>query len=282
MSGRNGAEGNGADEFDRDEEDSEDLEDEDLLTVLRLIAERAGKILLGYYAEAEEIEVRRKADTTPVTEADDAAEEFILKALETLTPEIPVVSEEAVEAGRIPDVSGGLFWLVDPLDGTKEFLSRNGEFTVNIALVQDGEPVAGAVHAPALAMTWTGAGPGSASFSQTDHPPMPIEARRAPEDGVIAVASRRHGDAKALDRYLADYDVREQLEAGSSLKFCLVASGKADLYPRFGRTMEWDTAAGHAVLVAAGGSVVRADDGEPLTYGKPGFENPHFIARGKS
>jgi 3'(2'), 5'-bisphosphate nucleotidase len=226
--------------------------------------------------------VREKADASPVTEADEAAEAFILRALETLTPEIPVVSEEAMEAGPAPDVSGGLFWLVDPLDGTKEFLNHNGEFTVNIALVQNGELAAGVVHAPALAMTWAGAGPGSASFSQTDQPAMPIEARPLPEDGAVVVASRRHGAIKDLDRFLADYDVKEQLEAGSSIKFCLVASGKADLYPRFGRTMEWDTAAGHAVLCAAGGSVVRADSGEPLTYGKPGFENPHFIARGKT
>ena len=111
---------------------------------------------------------------------------------------------------------------------------------------------------------------------------MPIEARPLPEDGAVVLASRRHGAIEELDRFLADYDVKERLESGSSMKFCLVASGKADIYPRFGRTMEWDTAAGHAVLRAAGGSVVRADSGEALTYGKPGFENPHFIARGKT
>ncbi len=280
MSGRNG-DGGGQDELDLEAE-IDDLEDEDLLAVLRLIAERAGKVILAYYVEAEEIEVREKADASPVTEADEAAEAFILRALATLTPEIPVVSEEAMETGPAPDVSGGLFWLVDPLDGTKEFLSHNGEFTVNIALVRDGEPVAGVVHAPALAMTWAGAEPGSASFSQTDQPAMPIEARPLPEDGAVVLASRRHGAIEELDRFLADYNVKERLESGSSMKFCLVASGKADLYPRFGRTMEWDTAAGHAVLRAAGGSVVRADSGEALAYGKPGFENPHFIARGKT
>ena len=283
MSVPNGAKGNGVDdpEFEDEIEDIDDLDDDDLLTVLRLIAERAGKVILAYYVEVQDIEVRAKPDTSPVTEADEAAEQFILTALESLTPDIPVVAEEAMSAGAAPDISGDLFWLVDPLDGTREFLLRNGEFTVNIALIQDGEPVAGVVHAPALAMTWAGAGPGSASFSQTDHPSMPIEARKRPEGGVVVAASRRHGDLKALDRFLADYDVQEQLETGSSIKFCLVASGKADLYPRFGRTMEWDTAAGHAVLAAAGGDVVRADDGKPLTYGKPGFENPYFIARGK-
>jgi len=273
---------NGSDSEADPDDDFEDDEDEDLLAVLRLIAERAGKVILGYYGPGKEPGVRRKEDQTPVTEADEAAEAMILGALNTLTPHIPVVSEEAAAAGEIPDVSGGLFWLVDPLDGTREFLSGNGEFTVNIALIQDGEPVAGVVHAPALGMTWTGAGRGSATFSEPGEPPVPVEVRTTPEEGAVVVASRRHGDATALDAFLADYRVAEQVNAGSSLKFCLVASGKADLYPRFGRTMEWDTAAGHAVLIAAGGSVVEAETGEPLDYGKPGFENPYFIARGKA
>ncbi len=279
MDGRNGG-GNGREDLNENlEDDFEELDDEDMQSVLRLIAERAGQVIMAHYAEGAAIEVRAKADASPVTEADEAAEAFILRALATLTPEIPVVSEEAMETGPAPDVSGGLFWLVDPLDGTKEFLSHNGEFTVNIALVRDGEPVAGVVHAPALAMSWAGAEPGSASFSQTDQPAMPIEARPLPEDGAVVLASRRHGAIEELDRFLAGYDVKERLESGSSIKFCLVASGKADLYPRFGRTMEWDTAAGHAVLRAAGGRVETAD-GRPLTYAKPGFENPHFIARG--
>jgi len=278
MNGDNGESGNGPEDL---EDDFEDFDDEDLQAMLRLIAERAGQVILTHYAEGENIEVRRKDDASPVTAADEAAEAFILQALETLTPEIPVVAEEAMAAGTQPNISGGLFWLVDPLDGTKEFLARNGEFTVNIALIQDGEPVAGVVHAPATSKTWAGAGPGSATFSQADQPPRSIEARRPPKDGLVVVASRRHGAAKELDSFLADYEVAEQVEAGSSLKFCLVAGGTADLYPRFGRTMEWDTAAGHAVLLAAGGSVTRADDGSPLRYGKPGFENPHFIARGR-
>jgi 3'(2'), 5'-bisphosphate nucleotidase len=266
-------------------------EPEDLLAVLRLIAERAGKVILAYYAEAGEIEVREKADSSPVTEADEAAEDFILEALAKLTPEIPVVSEEAASAGHVPEVSGGRFWLVDPLDGTREFLSGNGEFTVNIALIEQGVPVAGVVHAPALAMTWSGAKPLAAngaeagedcqaSFSETDQPPMAIAARPMPREGVLVVASRRHGDTAELDRFLADYAVADLASAGSSLKFCLIAAGKADLYPRFGRTMEWDTAAGHAVLRAAGGRV-DTKAGKPLTYGKPGFENPYFIAYGK-
>ena len=285
----------------------ESLEDkEDLLAVLCVIAERAGKEILAYYAEAEEIEVRHKADASPVTEADEAAEAFILEALAKLTPAIPIVSEEAASAGHVPDVSGGRFWLVDPLDGTKEFLSRNGEFTVNIALVVAGVPVAGVVHAPALAMTWAGAmgagamgagamgagvkgtegaegreaEPALATFSKPDQPPTAIAARTIPPEGATVVASRRHGSGTELDQFLAGYQVREQVSAGSSLKFCLVATAKADLYPRFGRTMEWDTAAGHAVLRAAGGKVL-TQEGAPLAYGKPGFENPHFIAYGK-
>jgi 3'(2'), 5'-bisphosphate nucleotidase len=282
MDGRNGEGGNGPDDLDDDlDNDIEDLDDDDLIAVLRLIAERAGQVIMTHYAEGAAIEVRSKDDDSPVTDADEAAETFILQALETLTPEIPVVSEEAMAAGARPDISGGLFWLVDPLDGTKEFLARNDEFTVNIALIQDGAPVAGVVHAPAMAKTWAGAGAGSATFSRADQPPQGIEVRRPPEDGLVVVASRRHGAARDLDRFLADYDVAEQVAAGSSLKFCLVAGGEADLYPRFGRTMEWDTAAGHAVLLAAGGSVTRADDGSPLRYAKPGFENPHFIARGR-
>ncbi len=256
-----------------------------LLAVLCLIAERAGKEILAYYVEEENIEVRHKSDDSPVTDADQAAEDFILAALRSLTPGIPIVAEEAMSAGDEPDVSGGRFWLVDPLDGTKEFISRNGEFTVNIALIENGRPVAGVVHAPALAMTWAGAsaedGTASASFSETDRPPMAIEARAIPKDGATVIASRRHGSGPELDEFLAGYTVKDQVSAGSSLKFCLVANAKADLYPRFGRTMEWDTAAGHAVLLAAGGQVMRADDGTPLTYGKPGFENPHFIAKGR-
>lgn len=254
-------------------------ESDDLMAALRLIAERAGKVILQYYVDAEEIDVRQKDDASPVTDADEAAETFILGALNTLTPHIPIVSEEAAAAGEVPQIDGDFFWLVDPLDGTKEFLSRNGEFTVNIALIEHGVPVAGVVHAPALAMTWAGAGEGTATFSETDNPPMPISVREIPAEGATVVASRRHGTGEELERFLSSRSVKDRVTAGSSLKFCLVASGQADLYPRFGRTMEWDTAAGHAVLLAAGGEVWTLDN-EPLDYGKPGFENPDFIAEG--
>ncbi len=255
---------------------------DDLLAVLRILAERAGKIALAYYAEAEEIEVRSKADASPVTEADEACEAFLLEALHKLTPDVPVVSEEASSQSGLPDIDVTKpFWLVDPLDGTREFISRNGEFTVNVALIRNQRPVAGVVHAPALAMTWCGGfddeGKGHASFNETDRPPMAIEARRTPEAGETVVASRRHGSGEDLETFLAERKIAERVTAGSSLKFCLVASGKADLYPRFGPTMEWDTAAGQAVLTAAGG-LVETLDGEPLRYGKAGFANPNFVA----
>jgi 3'(2'), 5'-bisphosphate nucleotidase len=279
-------------------QDARDAQDAgDLLAALKLIAERAGKEILAYYVAAGEGKgpvVREKADATPVTEADEVAEALILEALAKLTPDIPIVSEEAASEGYLPDVSGGRFWLVDPLDGTREFLSRNGEFTVNIALVEDGRPVAGVVHAPALARTWIGAQAGAgaglgtgitapgrtvASFSETDKETVAIRVRGLPADGATVIASRRHGSGDLLDDFLKDYTVKDRVSAGSSLKFCLVASGHADLYPRFGRTMEWDTAAGHAVLLAAGGTVETVA-GRPLAYGKPGFENPFFIAKG--
>jgi 3'(2'), 5'-bisphosphate nucleotidase len=252
----------------------------DVPATLRRIAERAGAAILDVYEGRVPVDARQKADRSPVTAADDAAEAVILAALRELTPDIPVVSEEAAAAGIIPDVSGGRFWLVDPLDGTKEFLSRNGEFTVNIALIEDGRPTAGVVHAPALKKTWVGAGAASACSAEGGQPPVPIHTRPQPPAGAVVVASRRHGDAAAMDRFLSEIKLGARVDAGSSLKFCLVASGQADLYPRFGRTMEWDTAAGHAVLLAAGGCVERADNGTSLTYGKAGFENPYFIARG--
>ncbi|HZC27874.1 MAG TPA: 3'(2'),5'-bisphosphate nucleotidase CysQ, partial [Actinopolymorphaceae bacterium] len=169
------------------------------------------------------------------------------------------------------------FWLVDPLDGTKEFLSHNGEFTVNIALVESGTPTLGVVHLPAVGLTYLGA-PGVASMTDGGTAPRPLGVVDAPSDGIRALVSRSHLDPDT-EHWLAGVDVASYVQAGSSLKFCRIAEGAADVYPRFGRTMEWDTAAGHAVLVAAGGSV-RTTSGEPLGYAKPGFENPPFIAYG--
>jgi 3'(2'), 5'-bisphosphate nucleotidase len=247
-----------------------------LLESLLPVARAAGDEILAVYAT--EFEVRDKADSSPVTEADERAERLILRGLEALTPEIPIVSEEAAAAGRIPE-AGSRFWLVDPLDGTREFVSRNGEFTVNIALVEGGRPVLGVVGVPALGRLYGGA-EGEGAFVEDARGRTAIACRRAPEEGLTIVSSRSHGDAEALEAFLAGRPVASSVTAGSSLKFCLVASGDADLYPRLGRTMEWDTAAGHAVVSAAGGRVSAVGGGE-LGYGKPGFENPHFVAQGR-
>ncbi len=248
-----------------------------LLPEMVALAKRAGAEIMKIYSG--EIEVRLKADRSPVTAADLAAEAVIVPALQKLLPGIPVVAEEAFSAATPPEVGDGSFWLVDPLDGTKEFLGRNGEFTVNIALVRNRRPVAGVVHAPVLNLAYSGSRESGAMRQKGEAAPQPVRVRRPPVDGLTVVASRRHGDPELLDRFLATRRVHETRNAGSALKFCLLAAGEADLYPRFGRTMEWDTAAGQAVLEAAGGRVTTTD-GDPLLYGKPGFENPYFIAWG--
>jgi len=254
------------------------------LRALARIAHGAGAIIMRHYADGTE--ARKKPDQSPVTNADEEAESFIATALMTEAPGIPVVAEEAAAAGRLPTV-GEHFFLVDPLDGTKEFISRNGEFTVNIAEIRAGVPVRGVVYAPAMQRLFLGETPGGAFEigSNSDSSPdfehvHSIAVRKAPPEGLIAVASRSHRDKKT-DEYLAHYPVKNFITAGSSLKFCLVAAGEADIYPRHGRTMEWDTAAGHAVLLAAGGTLKQLD-GSPFLYGKVAeeFANPFFVARG--
>jgi 3'(2'), 5'-bisphosphate nucleotidase len=247
----------------------------ELLERVLPIARTAGQAILEVYAT--NFEVRGKSDTSPVTAADERAEAVILAALAALTPSIPVVSEEAAAAGRIPAVAER-FWLVDPLDGTKEFINRNGEFTVNIALIENGCPTLGVVLAPALSRLFAGAG-GEGAYLEENTQRRPITCRTVPAAGLTVVASRSHGDAEALHKFLAGRKVASQTNAGSSLKLCLVAAGEADLYPRLGRTMEWDIAAGDAVLRAAGG-MVKTLAGDPLLYGKPDFANPHFAAWG--
>jgi len=239
------------------------------------LAREAGEVVMSVYAT--DFAVRGKSDASPVTEADERAEAVIVQGLRALTPDIPIVAEEAVAGGQVPTVERR-FWLVDPLDGTKEFASRNGEFTVNIALVDDGVPVLGVVLAPAIGRLFAGAA-GLGAVVEQAGARRAIHCRAVPPAGVTVVASRSHGDTAALDRFLAGRRVATLVNAGSSLKLCLIAAGEADLYPRLGRTMEWDIAAGHAVLLAAGGRVTTLR-GEALRYGKPGFENPHFVAEG--
>jgi len=248
----------------------------ELSEALRDLAEAAGREILAVYAETQ-IQVRTKADASPVTAADERSEQLILARLAVLAPEIPVVAEESVARGRIPDVSGGRFFLVDPIDGTKEFISHNGEFTVNIALIENREPTLGVVHLPALGETYWSAADGRAWRRRSGAEPEPIYCRE-PGDGLVVVASRSHRD-KSTDEFLRRFPVDEVVPAGSSLKLCRVAEGAADMYPRLGRTMEWDIAAGHAVLAAAGGLITTLG-GEPLRYGKPGLDNPHFVAWG--
>lgn len=241
------------------------------------LARRASEAILEIYAT--DFAVESKADRSPVTAADTAAEAIITQGLRVITPDVPVVAEEAAAAGRIPDVSAGVFWLVDPLDGTREFLSRNGEFTVNIGLVEGGKPILGAIHVPTLNESFVGSAHSGATRSQVNAAPQLIQVRDVPAEGLTTIASRRHGDPAELKQFLEGRKVAGHKTAGSSLKFCAVATGDADVYPRYGRTMEWDTAAGHAVLTAAGGRIVTAE-GMPLAYGKPNFENPPFIAWG--
>jgi len=227
-------------------------------------------------------EVHTKQDESPVTAADHAAEAVILERLARAVPEVPVVAEEQVAAGRVPKI-GSTFFLVDPLDGTKEFVQRRGDFTVNIALVREGVPVLGVVYAPAKARLFAGDVDAHQAFRSEQSPDdstpaarTPMHVRTPPPNGLTVVASRSHRTPET-DAYLAHLKVSDLVSVGSSLKFCLVAAGEADFYPRLGPTMEWDTAAGQAVLSAAGGTVVNLD-GSPFRYGKPEFRNPSFIA----
>jgi 3'(2'),5'-bisphosphate nucleotidase len=248
----------------------------------------AGAAAMAIYARAD-LGVHIKSDKSPVTAADEAAEAVILAALTRLAPELPVVAEEATAAGKAPKALGDRFALVDPLDGTKEFIARNGEFTVNIGLIEMGRPVAGVVYAPVLRLVWwgvVGAGAFVAEVAEGERvgAVRAIRARAAPPEGYRVMASRSHGCAET-EAFLTRFRVSERVTAGSSLKFCRIAEGVCDLYPRHGPTMEWDTAAGDAVLSAAGGAVTDLQ-GRPLAYGKRGrtgvkdFANPDFVAMG--
>jgi 3'(2'), 5'-bisphosphate nucleotidase len=239
-------------------------------------ARDAGAQIMRLYGERGGWALRLKDDRSPVTQADERAEALIVGRLEQLSLPWPIVAEEAAAAGRAPQAADR-FWLVDPLDGTKEFIGGNGEFTVNIALIEGGVPVLGVVYAPAIDRLFAGIEGQGASCEQGGVR-RDIACREAPAEGLTVVASRSHGDAAALEAWLASTQVARVVGAGSSLKFCLVACGEADSYPRLGPTMEWDTAAGHAVLLAAGGDVFCLS-GQALRYGKPGYRNPHFVAR---
>jgi len=254
--------------------------DSALLLEMERLALAAGAKAMTIYASP--VAVAAKADASPVTEADRLGEEIITDGLKAVAPGIPILAEEAVSAGEVPEL-GAEFFLVDPLDGTKEFITKTGEFTVNIALVRDGAPALGVVYAPAISKLYIGARGRGAFLRRVGEgaEPAPIRARRAPSDGLVAVASRSHRGPET-DNFLSTLKIKDFAAAGSSLKFCLIAEGLADVYPRLGRTMEWDTGAGQAVLEAAGGRVLEFGTDRPLRYGKKarGFDNPHFIAWG--
>jgi len=244
-----------------------------LLPQLRALARRAGAAIIEVYQG--DFAVTRKDDASPVTEADVRSERIILEGLRQLTPDIPAIAEEQESAGQSP-AQHGRFWLVDPLDGTREFVKKNGQFTVNIGLIEAGRPVAGILYAPAMELLYAAAA-GKATLEAGNAPARPIRCRAAPKDGLIVLASASHRDAEPFDKFLSPFAVKEIRRSGSALKYGILAAGEADLYPRFGRTMEWDTAAGHAILEAAGGCLT-LPDGAPLAYGKPGYANPACVA----
>jgi len=250
-----------------------------LIPVIRQLAIEAGDKIMEIY-NSDDFEVKQKSDDSPVTVADEAADALISAGLRAAFPEMLLVTEEQSDSHKI---KGDTFLIVDPLDGTKEFIHRRGDFTVNIALVEKGVPTRGVVYAPAKqrmfytladGTTVEEAGPfDSATIGSVS----PIRVADSDNAALMVVASKSHRD-QATDDYINKYKVKDSKSAGSSLKFCLVATGEADIYPRVGRTMEWDTAAGHAVLSGAGGKVVRFDDHTPLLYGKDDYANPFFIA----
>ena len=253
---------------------------ERIVTTIRRLALEAGSAIMTVY-ESPEFEVRSKSDASPVTEADELADGIIARGLASAFPDIPAVTEEQAESHALR--AAPVFFLVDPLDGTKEFVQRRGDFTVNIALIENGAPTRGVVYAPAKGRLFFTDAAGASqeetgAFALDEFGPLkPLSVGEPDPSALVVVASKSHRD-QATDDYIARYRVGDFRSAGSSLKFCLVAAGEADLYPRLGRTMEWDTAAGQAVLLGAGGEVVRFDDHTPLAYGKKGFENPFFIA----
>lgn len=247
---------------------------EDALELAARLARAAAATIL---AARGGVTVSRKADRTPVTEADHAAEALIAAGLRAAAPAIPVIAEEEVAAGRV-ETPGERFWLVDPLDGTREFAAGSDEFAVCIGLVEAGRPVVGVVALPASGELFLGL-PGIGAWKEDAAGRRPIAARRPPPAGLTVFASRRYAADPRLAAHLGTLPVARLVHAASALKFCRVAEGTADLYPRFGGTMEWDTAGPQAVVEAAGGSVCTLD-GAPLAYGKPDFRNPDFICRG--
>jgi 3'(2'), 5'-bisphosphate nucleotidase len=251
------------------------MTDTDLLALAARLAEEAGQAILAVRARG--FETLQKHDDSPVTEADHAAEAIIVKGLREAAPDIAVVAEEEIAAGHVPE-HAGVFWLVDPLDGTKEFANLRDDFVVNIGLVREGRPVLGVVGVPAAGQMYGGI-VGQGAWKRDRSGEHAIRVRKPPTEGLTVMASRSHANEEKLAEFLHGKKIAGVANVGSALKFCRLAEGAVDCYPRFGRTMEWDTGAPQAVVEAAGGSV-RTLEGAPLRYGKPGWENPHFICFG--
>jgi 3'(2'), 5'-bisphosphate nucleotidase len=263
------------------------IDNQRLASELLAAAHRAGQRIMSHYGH---VDVELKADNSPVTAADREADEILVECLTSIAPDIPVISEESSPLQEIDPQ--GCFFLVDPLDGTKEFIHGRDEFTVNVALIDHGTPCFGLVYAPALSKFYVTVARDKAVMAHLDASKpvpdfaqlevVPIATRTADPSALTAAVSRSHMDEQT-QAFLDAHGITETHASGSSLKFCALAEGLADVYPRFGRTMEWDTAAGHAVLKAAGGAVLDTE-GEPLTYGKRdrGYDNPGFIAWGKT
>ncbi|MFC0387357.1 3'(2'),5'-bisphosphate nucleotidase CysQ family protein [Muricoccus vinaceus] len=252
------------------------MTDDDLLALAATLAERAAHAINAIRAAGFAVE--RKSDASPVTEADRIAEALIVEGLRAASPDIPVVAEEEVAAG-LHTALAPRTWLVDPLDGTREFAAGHDSFTVNIGLVVNGIAHLGAVAVPATMEIFGGIVPRGLAWKRDAAGQRPIRARAIPAEGATVLASRHYSDDPRLDRFLEGRQVAKVVKIGSAVKFCRLAEGAGDLYPRFGRTMEWDTAAPQAVLEAAGGRVA-GFDGAPLRYGKPLFENMAFLAQG--
>lgn len=256
---------------------------EKLVSVMRTLSLEAGDRIMEIYGQGD-FDVKTKSDDSPVTAADEAADAIISAGLREAFPDLMLVTEEQAATHA---AQGNTFLIVDPLDGTKEFIHRRGDFTVNIALVEDGKPTRGVVYAPARSRMFFTRPDGTSVEETGGFDKERIGETRvllvsdADNSALMVVASKSHRD-QATDDYINKYNVKDMTSAGSSLKFCLIATGEADIYPRLGRTMEWDTAAGHAVLLGAGGDVVRFDDHTPLAYGKADFANPFFIAHAPS
>ncbi|MEJ0016681.1 MAG: 3'(2'),5'-bisphosphate nucleotidase CysQ [Acetobacteraceae bacterium] len=252
------------------------MNDDALISLAAALALEAGTAILQVRERG--FDVMRKEDRSPVTEADHAAEAIIVTALRKATPGIPVIAEEEISAGRIVAPTEE-YWLVDPLDGTREFAAGNDEFAVNIGLIRGGRAALGVVGIPAAGELFGGI-VGRGAWKRANGIETVVTARLPPEEGLTVLASRYHGSSTRLDDFLRGKRVAKVINFGSSVKFCRLAEGIADLYPRFGRTMEWDTGAPQAVLEAAGGTV-RTFEGDDLRYGKPAWENPHFVCTGR-